>query len=278
MRGTKKLPGIVLAVLLLFAASSATDFRVGEVEGLLDLSFSYGLQVRTEDRDDDIIGIANGGDARSVNFDDGNLNYDVGITSHTVKGAAELSARWRDLSAFARAIAFYDFETELGNRERPARAQHGLEPHRFLLDIGQSYRSSSRRGGLKLLFAIELLSRATQFQRNTFRSEPDQDVDRLIYGPAVMYGLEEVSKLKRSNYLEAEFPHLWGHMRKLIGGGTEYSEAAMRQLLNGAGRDAVIDDLVSVGLLERSTRRGSRTYRIPFLYRRGLECTQRFVP
>jgi hypothetical protein len=105
-------------VLLTAGAGSATDFRVGEVEGLIDLSLSYGLQVRTEDRDENVVGIANGGDARSVNFDDGNLNYDTGITSNMLKGSAEFAARWRSLGVFARAIAFYDFETELGNRER----------------------------------------------------------------------------------------------------------------------------------------------------------------
>jgi hypothetical protein len=111
-------PALVLAVLLCASAGSATDFRVGEVEGLIDLSLSYGLQVRTEDRDGATVGSANGGDGRSVNFDDGNLNYDTGISSNMVKGSVELTARWRNLGAFARAIAFYDFETELGSRER----------------------------------------------------------------------------------------------------------------------------------------------------------------
>ena len=118
MFGSRELPGLVLAMLLISDVASATDFRLGEVEGLIDLSLSYGLQVRTQDRDDETIGIANGGDARSVNFDDGNLNYDTGISSNMVGGSAELTVRWRGLGAFARAIAFYDFENELGNRER----------------------------------------------------------------------------------------------------------------------------------------------------------------
>jgi hypothetical protein len=118
IRGSRSRPGLILAVLLISSGGSATDFRVGELEGLVDVSLSYGLLVRTHDRDESIIGIANGGTARSVNFDDGNLNYDTGVTSNMVKGSVEIGARWRNLGGFARAIAFYDFETELWDRER----------------------------------------------------------------------------------------------------------------------------------------------------------------
>ena len=123
---------------------------------------------------------------------------------------------------------------------------------------------------------IELLTRATQKQRDTFRLEPDAETKRLIYGPAIIYGLEEVSKLKRVNYLEAEFPHLWAHIKKLVGGGTEYSEEALRRTL-GRRSESVVDSLVSIGVLERTSRKRERAYRLPFLYRRGLECTQRFI-
>ncbi len=48
-------------MLLISGVASATDFRLGEVEGLIDLSLSYGLQVRTQDREDETIGIARRG-------------------------------------------------------------------------------------------------------------------------------------------------------------------------------------------------------------------------
>jgi hypothetical protein len=41
---------------------------------------------------------------------------------------------------------------------------------------------------------------------------------------------------KRTVYLEAEFPHKWPEIRKLVGGSTEYSEAAMRSVF---GKDTV---------------------------------------
>ncbi len=113
--GCGALGAALLALLLLPAPGAARDFRVGEVEGILNLSLGYGLRVRVADRDENIVGIANGGDARSVNFDDGNLNNGQGIASNVFQGSAELGLRWKGFGAFARAFGFYDVE----NRNRP---------------------------------------------------------------------------------------------------------------------------------------------------------------
>jgi len=76
--------GLVAALLsvgltvLPLAGARAMDFRTGPVEGLFDLTLSYGMIYRTESRDEDFIAIANGGNAPTANLDDGNLNYDTG--------------------------------------------------------------------------------------------------------------------------------------------------------------------------------------------------------
>jgi len=123
---------------------------------------------------------------------------------------------------------------------------------------------------------ISLLTRAIQWQRNEFRQNRPGTTAKLITPPAIIYGLEEISKEKRTTYLEAEFPHKWELIKKLIGGGTEYSESALNRLF-GKKHQAAAEDLISVGVLERGTKSGKPTFRVPFLYRRGLECTQRFV-
>ncbi len=99
------------------APAVATDFRYGQVFGLLDFNLSYGALYRTEDSNDGIVAIANGGDASSANVDDGTLNYDTGLVSNMVGGSAELTLKWGRFIAFSRAIAFYDFEQEHGDRE-----------------------------------------------------------------------------------------------------------------------------------------------------------------
>ena len=124
---------------------------------------------------------------------------------------------------------------------------------------------------------IDLVSRAAQKQRDTFRLDPGSETDRMIGGAAVIYGQEEVSKEKRTNYLEAEFPHYWPSIKKLVGGGGEYSETSLRARIGARQATATIEDLVSIGVLETASRKGKRTYRVPYLYRKGLDCTQRFV-
>jgi hypothetical protein len=122
---------------------------------------------------------------------------------------------------------------------------------------------------------IFLLTRACQWQRDAFRQDPQAETERLVLGPAIIYGLEELSKEKRTVYLEAEFPHKWPEIRKLVGGSTEYSEAAMRGIF-GKGYSRAIEDMLALGIVERSKKRGTPSFKIPHLYRRGLECTQKF--
>jgi hypothetical protein len=94
----------------------AEVFRVGEVDGLFDVSLAYGLLTRTEGRERDLIGIGNGGEAATVNADDGDLNYDKGVVSNGVRATAELTLKWRNFGAYVRGYGFYDFETELDDR------------------------------------------------------------------------------------------------------------------------------------------------------------------
>jgi hypothetical protein len=120
-RAGRLLQGALAAALAASLAplpATATDFRVGELEGIFDVSLTYGLLARVEGRDSDLIGIGNGGNAPSVNIDDGDLNYDRGIVANGLRATGELTLRWREFGAFVRGYGFYDFETELGDRDR----------------------------------------------------------------------------------------------------------------------------------------------------------------
>ena len=124
---------------------------------------------------------------------------------------------------------------------------------------------------------IFLLTRACQWQRDYFRSHSEGSTDRLITGQAILYALNELSREKKTIHLEAEFPHLWRNIDKLSGGGTQYSERAIKRIF-GKKSNEIIKDLRSIGLLEVKKRKGETTYSIPFLYRYGLECTQKYIP
>jgi hypothetical protein len=122
--------GSAIAIALVTGAASnaqAFEFSSGDWNGTLDTLVSYGISVRVEDRDSDLIGLANinpliglqplstqlqAPGRFSVNSDDGNLNYDKGDPfSNAVKATSELSINYRENSgAFIRATYFYDFE------------------------------------------------------------------------------------------------------------------------------------------------------------------------
>ena len=98
--------------------SQAADFRAAQVEGLLDLTLAYGLGVRLDDADDDLVAIANGGKSKNANKDDGNLNYKEGIISNAVRLNADLTLSWQNFGAYVRAFAFYDYENQHEDRDR----------------------------------------------------------------------------------------------------------------------------------------------------------------
>ena len=121
---------------------------------------------------------------------------------------------------------------------------------------------------------IDLLTTAKRKQLDECAANLSGQSDHLIGSSAIVYGLGELSRRKRQTYLEAEFPHLWKHIRRFITGKTEYSIRAFRDMF-GKNAEAIADDLLSIGLLSQEKRRdGTTTFKIPFVYREGLELTQ----
>ena len=155
MKSTKTVRGLLaraplataVAVALLSApAAQAFEFEKGGLTGSLDTTISYGISVRTDNADPDLIGKAYfnpaicfqniplgaipPGPGRcssnavpgsafqvaapgrfSVNRDDGDLKYAKGDAfSNAFKITSELSLKWGTWGAFTRATYFYDFE------------------------------------------------------------------------------------------------------------------------------------------------------------------------
>lgn len=119
------------AVLLAAASAQVRAFEFGEGEdgwhGTLNTTLSYGIDVRVQDQDPNLIAKAHydpfvgllpnqqqraAKGAFSANHDDGDLNYDNGdIFSNAVKITAELAINYgQNFGGFFRASYFYDFE------------------------------------------------------------------------------------------------------------------------------------------------------------------------
>ena len=103
---------ITAALLVPAVPVAAATFAVRDVQGIFNGRVSYGGLYRLNDRDKDLIAIASGGNSRSANLDDGNLNYNEGLVSSTVKLAGELALSRGDLGFFVRGSAFYDFKNQ----------------------------------------------------------------------------------------------------------------------------------------------------------------------
>ena len=120
---------------------------------------------------------------------------------------------------------------------------------------------------------IDLLSRARQRQHDECESDADAETEWIIGRDALMYGAKEMSRHKKDTFLKAEFPHFWPKIEKFCRGKTEYSVSALESLF-GQDAKSTIEILVSIGVLEQTVHKGEQTYKIPFLYREGLELTQ----
>jgi hypothetical protein len=133
----------------------AKDFRVGTVDGLLDLTASYGLGVRLDDADPDLVGLANGGKRTSANQDDGDLNYRDGIFSNALRLNGDLTLAWRNFGAYVRGYAFYDYENEHENRARTRLSDSGEDMVGKDADLLDHYISmQSSVAGVPLLFRL----------------------------------------------------------------------------------------------------------------------------
>jgi Protein of unknown function (DUF1302) len=102
--------------LAIAGSANAVQFTFADgVTGSFDTTLSYGLSVRTQDPMRSLIGIANGGSARSVNEDDGTRNYAKGNAfANVIKGTHDLDLKYEGWSLFARGTYFVDF----ANRNR----------------------------------------------------------------------------------------------------------------------------------------------------------------
>ncbi len=121
---------VVLAVasmVVFVTPGQAVDLSSGNYTLNLDTTISWGARYRVSDRDMRLISTFEGGTAWSVNGDDGNLNFDTGIVSNTLKATIDLDYAYKNFGIFVRGSGFYDFELEDGDRERTPISKEGLD-------------------------------------------------------------------------------------------------------------------------------------------------------
>ncbi|MDZ7791756.1 MAG: DUF1302 domain-containing protein [Xanthomonadales bacterium] len=151
-RGLGLKPGTLagaIGLALMAQQAQAIDFSTDEVEIRLDSNVSYGVGMRAEERDNDLIAksqfdpvvfqrpleqqIATPG-RFSANSDDGNLNFDQwDPIFNQVRITSELAVNFDNFGAFVRGNYFYDF-TLTGMDELPDGAKDQAADRARLLD------------------------------------------------------------------------------------------------------------------------------------------------
>ncbi|WP_438482917.1 DUF1302 domain-containing protein [Oleiharenicola lentus] len=114
--------GLALA-LGLAPAARAFVFELGDAKGSFDTTLSFGGLYRLNEPEPQYYGLSstfNGvpGQQRSVNADDGNLNYRKGIASLLAKANHDLQIDYKNAGLFVRGYYFNDFENADGDRNR----------------------------------------------------------------------------------------------------------------------------------------------------------------
>ena len=180
------LAAAVSMALLSVPTAQAFEFERGGVTGSLDTTVSYGISIRAQDQDEDLIGKAyfnpllcttnvtlppgppglgacsagfSGSTAQllapgrfSVNRDDGNVKYDKGEPfSNAIKVTSELSLKWENWGLFTRASYFYDFENA-GRDDLTDAAQEKVGEDLRLLDafIYRDFQIGDHSGTVRL--------------------------------------------------------------------------------------------------------------------------------
>ncbi len=117
--------------------TAALEIDSGDIQGSIDTTLTYGHLYRIQSRSLDLIGTANGGNAFSVNNDDGNLNYDPGLVSANARFNTELDIAYKDsFGIFFRGNGFTDLTIE--NTERTplsSRAKRLADQNFFIRDL-----------------------------------------------------------------------------------------------------------------------------------------------
>jgi hypothetical protein len=119
-----RLAGLALAGLSAISLQ-AFVFEFGDVKGSFDTTLSVGGLYRLGEPDPALYGLSNtangvAGRQRSVNADDGNLNYRKGMASFLVKANHDLQVDYKHAGLFVRGYYFNDFVNSNGTRKKVA--------------------------------------------------------------------------------------------------------------------------------------------------------------
>lgn len=261
-------PVVALATLiamLLPGPASAINIDLGELRGYFDTTISWGSIYRLEARDESIIGVANGGEANSVNGDDGNLNFDAGeFASNVLKATHELQLEYDEWNVFGRAFYFRDFqimdwgETRRKPLTNAAKNEVGKEFQLLDLYLSRQFEIGDRILGVRLGNQALNWGEST-FIQNGINSMSTIDVATLrVPGAELREALEAIPMVSANLSLSDRFsvqgfvPFTWEHT-EIEPAGTlfstnDFASPGGQRVLLGFGQPGISDTEPNTGV------------------------------
>jgi hypothetical protein len=139
----------------------AADLSSGNYTLNVDTTLSWGSRYRLSDPDPRIIGVPAGGTAFSVNGDDGNLNFETGLSSNALKATLDVDFAYKNFGVFLRGSGFYDYELEENDRARTPISAEGMDwvgSRAELLDAFAWYKFNVGSGGGQIRAGNQVLN------------------------------------------------------------------------------------------------------------------------
>lgn len=207
-----------LAMTLACGTAEAYRFDAWGVQGNLDSTVSYGAQWRVDQRDPSLIGIANGGTARSVNGDDGDLNYHNGeLVSSLLRLNSELQLKYKNYGFFTRGSYFYDTAVATHLDKFGSEGQEKLKARARLLDLFATGNFDIAEHNLNVRLGSQVLNwgestfipnglnTVNSVDVNKLRSPGSELKEALLPTPALSVSVDLTSSLSFSGYGLARF-------------------------------------------------------------------------
>jgi hypothetical protein len=131
----------LLAAVLALSPSflRAFVFEHGALSGSFDTTTAIGTLVRLDNADRTYYGTGNGGLQRSVNNDDGNLNYHRGLASLTAKVSNDLQLKYGSGGMFVRSLFLYDTVNADGKRAHTALSKGAMHQTGRVAELLDAY-------------------------------------------------------------------------------------------------------------------------------------------
>ena len=107
--------------------------------------------------------------------------------------------------------------------------------------------------------------------------EGDPEGEALFVNTSIKDGLKEVSKVRLTQTLFAEYPEVREFLLKLKNQKTQQNIKALSEIWNleYSETEKIVEELIEIGFFEkRTSKEGETSYWVPFLYRDELDMVQ----